>query len=484
MRIGQTSLVVFLAKVVGSAIGFVATIYFARVLGSEVIGIYAVVMSTAKWLQTGGRMGVSNAVNKRVSEGNDRGEHLAAGLVSVLVFLAGVSVLVVLFQSPVEAYIDDFETYTEISVIWFVTGLIVVQLLFLFLLETLKGQRLVHVAGLLKPVRTATRSAIQVTLVVFGWGIVGLFVGYAAGAVLVGVVGVAFVSVRPRVPGREHFESLLEYARFSWLSGLKSRALNDVDIVVLGALVPSSLVGVYAVAWSLTKFLSLFGNAVSQAIFPEISNAVAQDRPDDAVAIVEDALAYAGLIAIPGLAGGLILADRLLRIYGPDFVQGTEVLWLLLLAIVWYSYFRQFLNALNGMDQPGAAFRANLVFILSNIVLNVVLIWQIGFVGAAIASVLSVLLGTVVAYGLLSQFMPVTLPLAEIGRQVLAAVVMGGLVFLGERAVETTGLLQRNVLIVGGLVVFGAGIYVVVLFVISAQFRATVRRNLPVDVSL
>lgn len=73
MRPGQTSVVVFAAKIVGSALGFAATIIFARLLGAEVLGIYGLVLTLVAWLQVGATMGVGSAVTKRLSEGDEHG---------------------------------------------------------------------------------------------------------------------------------------------------------------------------------------------------------------------------------------------------------------------------------------------------------------------------------------------------------------------------------------------------------------------------
>jgi len=61
---------------------------------------------------------------------------------------------------------------------------------------------------------------------------------------------------------------------------------------------------------------------------------------------------------------------------------------------------------------------------------------------------------------------------------------MGGVVLLSERAIETTGLLGQNFLVVVVLVLFGAVVYGMTLLVLSSRFRTTVRRNLPFDLSL
>jgi O-antigen/teichoic acid export membrane protein len=453
------------------------------VLGSDVLGVYFVILTVVTWLLLGGRAGILDATSKRISEGNKPGEYFTAGFVLLVGFVLVVGVVSLAFRSYIESYVG-FSEYSTVPVVLFIILMLAARLLFLFSVKVLKGERRVHLSGTLRAVIIAFRGLTQVVFVLFGFAIVGLLSGYVISMTVIALLGLALVNLRPQFPDSEQIRSILDYARYSWLGGLQSRALNDADILVLNAFVAKGLVGVYGVAWTFATFLNLFGNAVSTTIFPEISNLNEQEGIEEAKPLIEDAIAYAGLFAIPGLVGGFILSERLLLVYGPDFVRGTEVFKLLLLSITLYGYFYQFLNALNGIDAPDAAFRANMVFVVSNILLNILLVWQIGFIGAAVASVISVCFGMAAAYGILSRIIDIALPLREISRQIAAALVMGGIVVLCERGLETTGLLQQNILIVGILVLFGACVYGGTLFVISSRFRATVRRNLPFEMPM
>lgn len=482
MKIGQTSVIVFSAKFVGSALGFLATLYFARELGAEVLGIYAVILSTVAWLQTGGKMGIAKATNKRISEGSDQSAYLTAGYMAIIGFAVVMSLVIVSIRPSVERYITDFTFYSTTSVVWFILTILFVKLTFIYVMEVLKGQRRVGLAALLKPTKTGVRSAFQIGLVVVGFSLVGMLVGYILGVALVVVIGIFLIRMRPTLPGTKHFRSLFDYAKFSWVGGLKSRALNDVDIVVLNILVTTGLVGVYSVAWSLSKFLDLFSSAIGETVFPELSNISTQEDIQKAVPVLEDSITFAGLITIPGMIGGTLLSDRLLMLYGEEFVQGTEVLGLLILSILCFSYYRQFLNALNGFDYPELAFRANLVFISSNVILNLILIWQFGWVGAAIASVVSVFLGGIVSYMYLLQIVSFQFPFGEVGRQIAAALLMGGIVLISQSAIEESIFDPHNAVIILLLVSLGAGVYVLTLFAISQKFRTTVSRNLSISV--
>lgn len=479
MRVGQTSFISFVSRNVGSVLGFVATVYFARELGAEVLGVYALVIAVAAWLRLPTDVGFGQAAAKRISEGVDQGAYvLAYAIVSALLFLL-VVVPTVLLRRYIEAYVGGFEEFAAVSVVWFVVLVIASEKAFGFVNPVLMGLGRVHISELLRPSNIALQSLVQIVLVYLGFGLVGMVGGYVLGQSLTTVIGLRYLSTEPELPRRRHVRRLLEFAKFSWLGGLKGRAFNDVDILVLGAFVSQALVGIYAVSWSISRFISMFGIAVGNAVFPEISSVSARESNEAAAGYFEVALAYGGLVVIPGLVGGVLLADRLLRIYSPEFVRGTQVLWLLLLSMVFYTYLQQYQNAMNAFDRPDLAFAVNVLFIASNIVLNIVLIWQFGWVGAAAASAASTAIGLVVSAWLFRGVVTIELPAVEIGRQWAAALGMGAVVWGVERTLDGTGLADHNFAVVLALVTLGAGTYVAALLLISPPFRDVVGRNLP-----
>lgn len=484
MKLGQTSVIVFLSRVIGSGLGFFATLYFARKLGAEVLGVYALVLTVVGWLILLADVGIGNALIKRMSEGEQQGAYLTVATVLTLILAITISLAVILGQSVLEAYVAEFDRYAMVSVAWFIITFIFVKLFYRTTVRILKGEHKVHVAGLLDPVNVGTTSLIQLGLVLLGLGLSGMLIGSILGAVIAGLTGLIWVTTKPTQPSKHHFSSLFDYAKFSWLGNLKSRAFNEVDILLLGVFVPTSVVGVYSVSWSLSKFLDLFGTAIRSSLFPEISHMSTQDSNQATARLVEDSLAYTGLIAVPGFIGGIILGDRLLRLYGQEFVDGVAVLGFLILAILLFSYQKQLMSGLNGLDRPDLAFRVNVVFITLNAVLNAILISQYGIEGAAVASVFSTGVSLGLAYYLLSQLIDFEIPYAQLLQQWAAALVMGGVVFLVRNSIETAGLIKNNAIIVITLVVLGAITYFVILFIISHQFRATINRNLPFGIPL
>jgi O-antigen/teichoic acid export membrane protein len=196
--------------------------------------------------------------------------------------------------------------------------------------------------------------------------------------------------------------------------------------------------------------------------------------------LLEDSLAYAGLFTIPGLVGGALLSERLLRVYGPEFVDGSEVLWLLIGAVLIYGYQRQIVNVLSAIDRPDESFKINSVLILSNLVLNFFLIREYGIFGAASATILSVLLSFIVGYVMLSRHVDITVPIDRIGTQIAAALGMGLIVVAVEVLAKPVFSPINNTVTTATLVILGAAAYFTFLWGLSSDFRRIVRENVPV----
>lgn len=465
----------FLSELLASGLGFAATIYVARLLGSEALGIYSVATAVVSWLILFGTMGVTGGITKRVSEREESSAYALAGGSIILVFGISLTVTILLFRSQVNEYIG-------FPAAGFVAAMVIVTLVHDTVMSLLNGRKLVHIASAFSPVKTGSRAGAQIFALSLGLGIIGLFGGYIIGY-LVAVLGGVYVLVRNFdqiiIPRSRHFRGILSFAKYAWLGGLRSKAFNWVDIALLGFFVSNALIGYYTAAWNIAQFLIIFGAAISQTLFPEMSeNAVAEDSK--AVSdLLNTALSYAGLIMIPGLVGGTLIGERLLRVYGSEFTQASLVLSVLIVATLLQSYQKQFTTTLSALNRPDIAFKINLVFIVLNVGLNVMLIVVYGWIGAAVATALSVGISLVVAYRYTASILEFTIPVDEILKQWIAAGLMACflIAFMWVNGRYVT--IESNLLFVLLTVSSGAALYFCSLLGLSGRFRTTVRDNLP-----
>lgn len=478
MQLGQTSVIYYLSKLSASLLGFAATVYIARMLGPDPLGIYHVALGLVSWLAILGNVGISNAVTKRVSEGEDQGAYTAASVTVVLGLFLLVATGVILFREQVVNYVEYPATI-------FIILFLFVSLVNGLIGSLLEGLHLVHLSGMLSTVRTGGRAIAQIALIATGLGTTSLFVGHLAGyAIVIGIGAYYLVRELPSFqrPQRRHIARLTDFAKFSWLGSLQSRMFSYTDVLVLGFFVSSGLIGVYAAAWNIAHFLILFSGTLRTTLFPEMSAISAQEDPQAVSRIVEQSLTFGGLFLIPGLFGGILLGERILRIYGPEFPQGALILSILIVANLFMGYQNQLLNSLNAVDRPDLAFRVNVVFVVANVGLNVVLVYVYGWIGAAVATTISVAVSLVLAYRHVDALIDFETPVGEIFRQWTAAGVMAIVVYGALLMEKTHQVLGHNFGIVVLLVILGAGVYFTALLGLSTEFRETVVRNVPVDI--
>ena len=477
MRLGQTSVVYLLSKIAASALGFLGTIYLTRTLGGEIYGFYAITLALVGWLGLIKSVGFGQAIIKRMTEGDEPDAYLAAGTAIKTSLTLLVAVGVVVFRDPVNSYVGQ-------PVAEFVVLLLVVTIFSDLVNAALQGSHRVHIYAPLSTVKQGARTLAMVGLVVVGFELSGMLIGHAVGTALVAVAGLWLVKPTLVFPRWQHVRELFDFAKYSWLGNVRSRAFSDLDILVLAFFVSAGLTGIYAVAYSLATFVSIFGNAIQTTLFPELSKRSASGDSEMVRTLTNDALAYSGLFLIPGTVGAALLGDRLLRVYGPGFEPGAAVLTILLAGLLIYTYTRQLLNTLNAIDRPDLAFRANAAFIAANLIGNVALVYAIGWVGAAIATALSALVGLVFGAYYTHRQIGLDVPAGEITRQAVVALFMGLVVYGGRVVGEATwtGVDDYNAVFAVGLVGLGAAVYVVALLTISKRFRHTVRDNLPFTV--
>lgn len=447
--------------------GFVATIILTRTLGQSQYGTYVVILSVLAWAGMLGQLGLLQAVKKRVSESND-GNYVVSGAAIQFFLYFLLAIILWVNRSTLNEFIG-------INAAHIIIIMLAVRLGLMFTQTVLEGQHLVHISSILTPAEWVSRSIVQVSLVVSGFGIIGALAGYIVGAFVATVVGIYFITIPPSLPSRKDFARLKSYAQFSWLSSIKGRVFQSMDTLILAVFVPHSLIAIYEIAWNLASLFAIFGASISQTLFPEMSKIHSEEQSNAEIAsLLRVSLAYSGLFIIPGLVGAILVGDIVLTIYGSGFQTGYYILLLLTFARLLYGYGRQFVSTIDAIDRPDLTFQINAIFVGVNLSLNVLLTWQFGWYGAAIATAFSCGIVLILGYYYTDKILNFEIPYNEIGKQIASTGIMAVVVLTGR------SLLGESLPVVALLVGIGALTYCFTLFTISDEFRSTVNDNLPI----
>jgi len=463
MRRDQTAVLHFISQVVRSLAGFGTTLLAARYFGAAGFGVYSQVLALLFWLKLPSNS-LTSATSKRMSETNSGGGHFATGLAVALGYGVLAGAVIFLFDGLVNNYLNENAAHLLIV-------LLLANIAFDMIKSGFVGSQRVAISGWLGTFEQIGRLTTQLAFILSGAMVMGLVYGHIVSLAAFALLGVVLLRDRLALPSRRAAYELQTFAQYSWLSKLKGLTLSWMDILVLGLFVADDFVGIYTAAWTLASFLALASKSIGTTLFPELSELGSDKRYDRARELVEDGLMFAGVLLVPGLFGTAIIGDRVLEVYASEFAAGGTILMILVGARTLNEFGTQFLTALNGLDYPEIAFRINAVFLGTNLVLNLILVYLFDWYGAAIATFTSsavLLIGAWVA--LVRVVGRISVPFRVIGSEILASAVMATSISLALPA------LPRTIPVTIGAVLAGAAVYSAVLVGVSGQIRSKVRR--------
>lgn len=467
-RLAKASALQFGVNITYTVASALVTIYAVRVLGASEFGHYALAL---------GIIGIASipigaviiSASKRISEDEIRAEYYSSSLFLLCAVLIVIGALLLAVRRPLISYIG----FSEIVL---VIALYASKAVFSHQTGVLRGEQRVEVASLVDGGGKILAAVIQFVLLYWSGSILSLLYGEIIGG-LAGALTATYLINSPIVtPTRKAIRSLHEYGRYAWLGEFRGVSYSWIDTVVLGFFAPSAVVGAYEVAWRVSAFFMLVPQALGTVIFPAVSRASAKERFTDVEQIIRRTLPITPILAIPGVAGAFVIGPGVLSVYG-DSVLAVSVapvlLVLLSLCRVVEAYESTLVRMLDALDLPNRSFRIGAIFIVSNLLLNILAIPLIGAVGAAIATCLSVSGSAFLAYWAFPTTVSVNIDYETVGSEIAAAAVMAMVLapLTYYRPANTIGVVLVYVAL--GAVVYGA-----LLIILSENVRGRLQQLL------
>ena len=457
------SIVTLCATISLTAIGFLSTMYFAHAVGESVLGAYFLFLAYFNTLNLLFDGGLGGAAVKRISEGREKNEYFTAVFV-LRVFLVGVSIILLLFSRSILENIDRSGAYS-----WLFIALIIG----IFWNSVSNGNYGSGKVGLNQTcgfINSTSCMVFQVIAIYLGFGVNGLAGGFIFGMIVATVTGFRFLDLKLKKFNIGHLKSIFSYSFWVFLASSGSLVFSYADTIIIGYFLKTADVGIYRVAFQFTTAATFTTTAMRTVLFPKVSNWNAKGE----LKMAEDAFAkgitYSLLLAVPVFAGGIILGDKMLYFfYGEGFARGTQTFYVLLavqLVNVFMFLQTMYLNALN---RPKESFKVTAVAATVNIVLDFMLIPVLGILGAAVATLIAMILNSLLAYLTLKHTIHVRLELREIKNITIAAIAMGVGVGCYRILVHISSIWLTLIPII-----LGAILYVLLLLILDTNIRSEI----------
>jgi O-antigen/teichoic acid export membrane protein len=257
----------------------------------------------------------------------------------------------------------------------------------------------------------------NLAIVVFGFaallfrpGLVPFTLAYAAGTG-VGMLATLF-AVRKGfgwVTGHFSAELIRPIFRASWpfaLTGLLGGLMINTDVIVIGYFGNAEQVGYYSAVLRIVTLLYLIPSILAISILPVLSRVA---KTDQAIArrVVETILRALTLIAVPLMAGGVLLAEPIVAfVFGAQYLPSV-LSFQLLLCTIFFNFTAMFMTTcLFAYDEQDKLITYSLIGALANVALDIILIPMLGIAGSALATLIVQIITFFYAISVLKRSLP------------------------------------------------------------------------------
>jgi len=440
----------FLANVASSVLNFLAVVFFSRVLGAAILGIYFMFFSLVQVLNYIGNGGLSGATIKRISEGNRNSSLLGASFLMRSVFFSVIAIGILLCRNQLTSFLHGDFTYPLIIILFLLQMSDLIR-------EVLQGIHRVGISAWVDFVQQAGKIAAQVGLV--GYGIVGLIVGLIAGILASIGCGYAYIRIRLSWPKYSDMCDLFRFSRFAYGNSVGGLVFDWIGILAIGFFLGSTAAAVYGVCWSISVMVLLFSQAISTALFPQVSRFHTMKNHSGIKDTLSIGLSYSPLLALPAFFGVIAVGGRFLStVYGADFSSGALVLVVLMATRVIQSLQMVICRTLEGLNRPDIEFRITLLTVSINLVSMVFFIQWYGAAGGALSSLITISISLMLNAWMLHRIIPIEMapPVFWIaGASVVMFIVVQALlrVFPQVTLISLAGIILAGVVVYCGIIV-------------------------------
>jgi O-antigen/teichoic acid export membrane protein len=263
--------------------------------------------------------------------------------------------------------------------------------------------------ALVNIVQNVSVFALSVVLVLlFEMNVTGAVFGFVLPTIVMGPLALVFIKDFFKVPSKLFNTVLRELSWFGFYVVLvtsMSMVYTQIDTLLIGHFMNEVEVGYYAVAVVLIQGITLLPGAIQRVTTPAIASYYGKNEYENIRKLIKKTMAKTFLITI--------FFSLLLAIFGKfliGFLFTEEFLFAyppLLILLIGYSVsgtYNSIGGAFTSVGKLKTVFILSIFSVVSNTILNLVLIPKYGIIGAASATSFSLTLSVMICMGFLRKF--------------------------------------------------------------------------------
>lgn len=418
--------------------GLILLPILAKILGAADYGIWSLGMVTIYFLTPIAGLGLNQAM-VRFLAGEKNKENIREGLSSVIVLtlFAATATGALLFISSeflAETFFSDEKT---IQILHIISIILILWVLDSVLLTYFRTFRQIEKYSFSFIGITIVEVLLIAVAVFSGWGLMGAIYALLISRFIFFIVLLMTISneISFKIP---EFTDMGKYLRFSIPlipAGIFGWVIDAADRYIIGFYLNASSVGIYAASYNIGGVIAAFIFPICFVLSPALSKMWEEGEKRDLENHLEYSLKYFLMLGIPSFFGLTILSKQILGILTkPEFIpEGHLIIPIIAFSVLFYSatcglYFWIFALIKKTEQLSLIYFLCGII----NIVLNIILIPNLGITGAAIATLISFIIIGLLTIILTKNYVRYQINYIFVLKSLLASSIMGSIIIMAN----------------------------------------------------
>jgi O-antigen/teichoic acid export membrane protein len=382
----------FASQLATASFTAILTIFLTRYLGPEDYGVFALALSVASLIFLPADFGISQSTARFVAE--HRGEDsrivavLADGLKLKLIAAGSLCALLFALAEPIA------NAYDTPEMAWPLRGVALAvfgQSIVGYYRTAFEALGRVSLTLRLIASESAVEATASIALVLLGAGVTGAAfgraIGYGFGALfafylITRAVGPRALSLRRRDAGGR-VKDIAKYAGALLIIDAVFAVITQIDVLLIGAILGTTAVGVFQAPAKLITFLHYPGLALSAGVSPRLSRG--GEGPN--VAAFQDGIRYLMILQAALVVPIVVWAGPIIEVVlGGEFEESADVLRAMAPFVYLFGLAPLVSVGVNYLGEARRRIPVAIAALVVNFGVSIVLLYEIGVVGSAIGA--------------------------------------------------------------------------------------------------
>jgi O-antigen/teichoic acid export membrane protein len=433
--------------VISTVISAIATIFIARLLGSDLYGLYGIVLIAPNLIGVFRDWGINSAMVRCTAQyrSEDRASEVRSILVSGIIFEIALGMALSAVSFALSGYLaasvfhrPEITSLIQIASITILAGGLINAATAAF-----TGIEKMHLNSIMLICQSTIKTIIIITLVILGLGTSGAVIGYTIAMIIAGLIGVALVWTQyknlPKLTNvkleiKAYTKTMLTYGTPLSLSAIISGFQGQFYTFLLPIfyVTNNSAIGNYGIAQTFVVLIGFFATPITTMLFPAFSKLNPQKDKETLQNVFQFSIKYASLLVVPVAALVMCLAEPAVStLFGKTY--STAPLFLALLAITYiFPAFGSLStgNFISGQGKTTFILYLTLITAAIGFPMGYILILHFGVLGLIVTSLVTSIPTTVIMLYWIRKHYELTVDWRSSAKILLSSAIAAALTYL------------------------------------------------------